>query len=333
MRLSNAFPILFALAALATSAAKQSMAAEAPLVLEKTIPLAAVSGRIDHLAIDLDGKRLFVAELGNNSVDVIDLQTDKIIHRIDGLKEPQGVAYLADRGMLAVANAGDGSLRLFRAEDFSALGSVDLHDDADNIRINFSTGQIAVGHGSGGIAVIDPASNSKLADIGLADHPEGFQIEASGRRAFVNVPGARQIAVLDLKSNKQVAAWNTKGLRSNFPMALAGPDGPLAVVFRGPPKLGLFDLATGAISARIDTCDDADDVFFDDKRGRIYISCGEGAVDVIQRESGRLTSIGRIPTAGGARTSLFVPTLDRLLVAARAGLGSNAAILVLRPTP
>ena len=333
MRLQHILFIAFALAAtLMTGAAKRLTAAEAPLVLEKTIPLTGISGRIDHLALDLSGGRLFVAELGNNSVDIIDLHTDKVIRRIEGLKEPQGIAYLADQGLLAVASAGDGTVRFFRADDFSAQGSVDLKEDADNIRIGPSTGQIAVGYGNGGIAIIDPASRSELADIRLADHPESFQIDADGNRAFVNVPEAHHIAVLDLNARKQIATWPTMGLRSNFPMALAGSAGPVAVVFRGPPKLALFDIGTGAISARLATCDDADDVFFDEKRERIYISCGEGVVDVVQRRSDGLTSIARVPTASGARTALFVPALDRLFVAARAGPGSSAAILVLRPT-
>jgi len=335
MRSSSFRMISFALiAALVAAATRPATAVEAPLILEKTIPLSGVSGRIDHLAIDLGGSRLFVAELGNNSVDIINLAADKVVHRIEGLKEPQGVAYLADQGMLAIASAGDGSLRFFRGDDFSALGSIDLQDDADNIRIDPSSGQIVVGYGSGGLALIDPSSRSRLADIPVADHPESFQIQADGTRAFVNVPGAHQIAVVDLKARKAIATWDTKRLHANFPMALAGSAGPLAVVFRSPAMLGFFDIVTGAISGRIATCDDADDVFFDEKRQRVYVSCGQGVVDVVQRESAGLRSIARVKTAGGARTSLFVPKLDRLFVAARAGwLGSSAAILVLRPSP
>ena len=63
-----------------------------PLVLEQKIPLGEVQGRIDHLAIDLARERLFVAELGNNSVGVVDLAAGKLLRGIDGLNEPQGVA-------------------------------------------------------------------------------------------------------------------------------------------------------------------------------------------------------------------------------------------------
>jgi DNA-binding beta-propeller fold protein YncE len=332
-------PIVMVLACVATaeliiSAARPLMAADAALVLEKTIPLPDVSGRIDHLAVDLKGGRLFVAELGNHSIDVVDLHTDKVVHRIGGLNEPQGIAYLADQRLLAVANAGDGTLRLYHTDDFSAQGSIDLKDDADNVRISPLTRTIIVGYGSGGLAVIDPGSAKKIADIQLPDHPEGFQIEPNGQRAFVNVPGARQISVVDLTSNKQTAAWKVRDLRSNFPLAIAGPDGPLAAVFRSPATLALFDLKTGAISARRSTCGDADDVSFDDKRNRFYVSCGEGLVDIVRWDNRGLTAIDRVSTRSGARTSLFVPELDRLYVAARAGwFSSDAAILVLRPKP
>jgi hypothetical protein len=181
------------------------------------------------------------------------------------------------------------------------------------------------------LAIIDPVTQSKLDDIKLAGHPESFQIDPKAGRVFVNVPDARQISVVDLKSSNQVAAWKTPGLAANFPMAIDSTSGRLAVVFRSPAKLALLDAATGAVTESLATCGDADDVFFDDKRDRIYVSCGDGAIDVVQRGPDGFRRAGRVATSSGARTSLFVPELDRLFVAVRAGwLGSGAAILVLR---
>jgi DNA-binding beta-propeller fold protein YncE len=305
-----------------------------PLILERTIPLENVSGRIDHMAIDRVGRRLFVAELGNDSVDVVDLQTGKILHRITGLNEPQGVAYLADQDVIVVANRGDGSVRFFHAGDLSSLGTIALGNDADNVRIDPSSGHVFVGYGNGGLAIIDPVTRSVLADIRLAGHPESFQLDPKTDRVFANVPDAGQIAVVDPKSHEQVGAWTTPGLAANFPMALDSTGGRLAIVFRNPAKLALLDAATGAVTATLDTCGDADDVFFDGKRDRIYVSCGNGAIDVVQLSSAGFRPAGRVATASGARTSLFVPELDRLLVAVRArGIGSGAAILVFRPSP
>ncbi len=124
------------------------------------------------------------------------------------------------------------------------------------------------------------------------------------------------------------------GVRGNFPMALDGTRMVLAIVTRSPARLIMLDTRTGSGIASLPTCGDADDVFFDAKRQRLYVSCGDGEVDVVQQDGPGYRPLARIPTQSGARTSLFVPELDRLFVAARAGLlGPGAAILVFRPTP
>ena len=111
----------------ATSAGAQTP--PAPLVLEAKIPLGSISGRIDHLAIDLRRQWLSVAELGNDSVGVIDVANRKLISTIRGFQEPQGIGYEPSTDTLYVANAGDGSVRVLRADDLSLLGRVDLGDD------------------------------------------------------------------------------------------------------------------------------------------------------------------------------------------------------------
>lgn len=303
-----------------------------PLILEKTIPLHGVGGRIDHMAFDPGRNRLIVAELGNDTVDVIDVVAGMLVHRISGLREPQGVGYAARTDTILIANAGDGSVRLFNAQDFSLAGSVDLGGDADNVRIDSRNGLAVVGYGSGGLALIDPAEHTKVADIRLPAHPEGFQLEPGTGRAYVNVPDTRQIVVVDLDARRAVATWPMQDARANFPMALDPVQPLLAGVFRSPPVLLLFDRTDGAVRQRIPVCGDVDDVFFDARRGRAYVSCGAGEVAVLERGAEGWRGLTSIRTAWGARTSLFVPESDRLFVAERAGLlGSEAAIRVYQP--
>jgi hypothetical protein len=307
--------------------------AEPPLALERTIPLHDVRGRIDHMAVDLGRKRLLVAELGNDTVDAIDLSAGTVAHRLTGLHEPQGVGYAEGADVILVANARDGSVRLFGAADFSPVGTVPLGDDADNVRIDPRNGLAVVGYGSGGLAVIDPRSRAKTADIKLPAHPESFQIDPATGRAYVNIPEARQIAVVDLDARRVVANWPMRDAGANFPMALDPKQSLLASVFRSPAALLLLDIGSGAVKQRLAACGDADDVFFDLPRSRIYISCGAGEVAVLHRDA-TWQALDPVRTASGARTSLFVPQLDRLYVAERAGmLGSDAAIRVYRPAP
>lgn len=302
-----------------------------PLTLEATIALPHTSGRIDHLGVDLTRKRLFVAELGNGSVDVVDLGSRSVVHRISGLNEPQGVVYEPKSDLLVVASGGDGTVRVFSANDFSPRGMIKLGSDADNVRLDARSGNVVAGYGGGGLAIVDPARAVNLEDIALPGHPEGFQLSASDGLAYVNVPDAHQIAVVDLGAGKLIAGWTVPHLTENFPMAL-GDGGTIAVAFRSTPRLVRFDRASGRAITTNDTCGDADDVFFDAERQRYYVSCGAGAIDVFQMTGGAVHPLARVATASGARTSLFVPELDRLFLAVRAGwFGSDAAIQIFRP--
>ncbi|MGC1859150.1 MAG: hypothetical protein WA725_20665, partial [Pseudolabrys sp.] len=139
----------------------------APLQLEAKIPLGAVSGRIDHMAVDMAHHRLFVAELGNDSIGVVDLDAQKVAHRLSGLKEPQGIAYVQSNDSLYVANGGDGSVRVFRGPEYVPAGRIDLSADADNIRVDLPEGRLLVGYGSGGIGIIDLHTNNKIGSFPL----------------------------------------------------------------------------------------------------------------------------------------------------------------------
>ena len=302
----------------------------APLQFEGKIPLGDVRGRIDHMAVDLPRRRLFVAELGNDTVGVVDLNERKVLRVIPGLKEPQGVGYVPSSDMLFVANAGDGSVPLFRGADYGAAGRIDLGDDADNVRVDIKSNQVFIGYGSGALAVIDIATNAKITDIPLKAHPESFQLAQSAGRIFANVPKAREIAVIDRTASKQTASWPV-GNDSNFPMALDESAGRVLVAFRSPARLGVFSMRDGDTVATVEACGDADDLFVDAKRHRVYLSCGDGDLDVFEMQGDRYRRVARIPTISGARTSLFVPEIDQFFVAARANAGEPAAVWIFRP--
>lgn len=301
------------------------------LQLEKTIPLSGVSGRIDHLAFDAVHNRLFVAALGNDSVEVIDLASGQRSHTISGLAEPQGVLYEASRNRIWVANGHDGTVRLFDGTTLAPLRSISLGEDADNIR-QFTAGaagvRIAVGYGSGALAIFSPDAD-KLADIHLPAHPESFQIEPSGARVFVNLPDAHQVAVIDLSAARVIASWHTGDASANFPMALDAADARLFIVCRRPAVLLVLDTRTGATIARLPTVGDSDDLFFDPVSHRLLVSGGQGAIAIYQQQNpDHYAPVAELQTVPGARTSLFVPSVHRLFLAVRAQGSTPASIRV-----
>ncbi|WP_035722427.1 hypothetical protein [Bradyrhizobium sp. ARR65] len=310
-----------------------AISAEPLLQLETKVPLGDVRGRIDHMAIDLARHRLFVAALGNDSLAVVDLQAQRLDRLINKLPEPQGVGYEPVTDMLYVANARDGSVRLFRGAELSSSGRIELGSDADNIRVDASAGRVLIGHGDGALTILDAATQKKLASVSLKAHPESFQLDASANRIFVNVPNSGAIDVIDGASAKKIASWPTAGRRANFAMALDGAHQRVLVAFRRPPQLGVFNVSDGALITSVPTCGDVDDLFVDAKRDRVYLSCGDGFIDVLAADGTAYRRAARVPTAGGARTSLFVPELDRLLLAVPARGETAAGIWIYRPSP
>ena len=328
-RLRNVFVV--ALMVVGFKAQAQDAAA---LRMVQTIPLSNVEGRIDHMAVDPKGQRLFIAALGNNTVEIVDLSANKRIRSIAGFHEPQGVGFVPEFNKLFVANAKTGTCDIFDASAFKLAKTVKFPDDADNIRYDAKARRIYVGYGSGALGIIEPATGGQLSTIALDGHPESFQLEKSGSRIFVNIPTAQKIVVVDRERKAVLTAWSFPSAQANYPMALDEMHHRLFVGFRKPARLVVFDTGSGKVVADISSPGDADDIFYDAKRQRIYISGGEGFIGVVQqRDSDRYIATTKIRTAAGARTSLYVPELGSLYLAVPHRSGQNAEVRVFEARP
>lgn len=298
-----------------------------------SVPLNGVEGRIDHLILDPGINRLYVAALGNGTVEVIDLAAGKRVHTIDGLAEPQGVVFVPGSNLLLVSGGGDGVCRVYD-RSFKLLGAVSGLGDADNVRLDTTNERVWVGYGGGALAAIDPTGPAKTLEIRLDGHPESFQLETNDARVFVNVPSANEVVVADRKYGKVLDRWRLSDARVNFPMALDEMNHRLFVGCRRPAKMLVLDTESGRTVAAVDTSGDADDIYYDAARKRVYLSGGEGYVTVYeQTDPDHYALVDRVATASGARTSLFDPQTDRLFVAAPHRGGQQAKILIYKAQP
>jgi DNA-binding beta-propeller fold protein YncE len=288
---------------------------EEPLVFVRAIDLPGVEGRIDHLAFDPTTGRLYVAALGNNTVEVLDANAASHIRSLPGFREPQGVAVVPDMRSVAVANGQGEGIQLMSADDYRPGAVIRLGDDADNVRYDAPAKRVYVGYGSA-LAAIDPTTARVVGEARLAGHPESFQLERGGSRVFVNVPTARHIAVVDRTSMKISGAWPVTTASSNYPMALDEPNHRLFVGCRSPARVLVFDTTSGKQIASFTIVGDTDDLFYDASRKRLYVTGGEGYSDVFQDGGANtFTRLAHVATGSGARTSLFVADQARLYVA------------------
>jgi YVTN family beta-propeller protein len=287
-----------------------------PLRLVKSIELPHVEGRIDHLALDSTGQKLFVAALGNNTVEVVDVKNGTHTTSVPGFREPQGIASVPDATSIAVANGQGDGIQMIDANDHRTVKAISIGEDADNVRYDAAAKTLFVGFGGGALASISSADGKVLGTVKLAGHPESFQLERSSPRVFVNVPTADHIAVIDRHAMKVITTWPVVGARSNFPMALDDTNHRMFIGCRRPAKLLVYDTTSGKEVAAADIVGDTDDIFYDAELKRLYVSGGEGFIDVLDAKAGSaLTRLARVGTAEGARTSLFVAAQRRLYLA------------------
>jgi DNA-binding beta-propeller fold protein YncE len=298
---------------------------EAPALSPKDpIHLTKVEGRMDHLAVDVKGQRLFATAFDNHTLEVIDLKTGRQVHTITDLNEPQGSFYDAANDGLFEANGGDGTVKIFDGTTFQLLQTVTLDLDADNVRYDARGKHIVVGYGGekflagkvtrpgggGALAILD-SNGKKVGEIDMDAHPESFQLEKIGTRVFVNVPDKQEVEVADLVKGTVLARWPVS-CTTNFPMALDETHHRLFVGCRIPARLAVFDTETGKIVASPAIVEHTDDLFFDASKGRIYI-LGEGFIEAWQeKDPDHYDRIGRYPTPADGRTGLFVPDLGEL---------------------
>jgi DNA-binding beta-propeller fold protein YncE len=296
-----------------------------------TIEMPGVKGRIDHLSIDLKRHRLFVAALGNNTVEVLDVQRHRHEKSLPGFGEPQGVLYLPDQDRLYVANGTGDRLDILDGNSLAPVKRIAKLADADNVRYDAAAGKVVVGYGKGALRMVDPGSGEAAGEIRLPAHPESFQLERNGGRVFVNVPDAGKVAVVDRTKRQVSATWDVPGARANFPMTLDETGRRLFIGARSPAVMLVYDTDSGKVVAKAPIGGDTDDLFYDADRKRVYVVCGEGRVDIFrQDDADHYSQIGSVKTAARARTGLFVPEEGRLYVAAPAVDGPTARILVYR---
>ena len=301
------------------------------LKLDKEIVLNSVKGRIDHIDINLKDQIAYIAALGNNSLEIVDLKKGVVISSIKNLDEPQGVAYIPAHNEIFIANGGTGECGFYDAITLKKIAAIKFSDDADDVRYDDASDKIFVGYGSGGIGIIDAATHKLISDIKLPAHPESFQLDTKEGKIWINLPGASMIGVADIKQAKLIGKWKRLLPRSNFPMAYDAAAHRIIAGYRFPATLKVIDSQTGKEIFSSSMVSDADDLYWDEKSKQIFISGGGGSINIFKQTGGSTYKlVADIKTPTGARTSLLVPELHLFLLATRANDSTPAKLQVFK---
>lgn len=229
---------------------------------------------------------------------------------------------------LYVSTAGDGKVTALDATTYKAVTSFSFKEKCNNLRFDTATQQLYVGVGNsfGAIGIINCRNDKITGEIPLPGFPKQFELDSN--RIYVNIPSKNAIAVIDRSINKVIAEWPVMGSKENVPMALDRKHHRLFIACT-PGHFIVFNTETGKSVTNLFISKDADGVYLDQRNALIYISCGEGFIDVIQqKDADHYSNAGNLITAKGAGTSLFSPALRQLFLAVPKGQSKTAEMWI-----
>ena len=307
-------PVLAALAALL--AASAAGAADAPLELVQTIVSKGKAGDLDHLALDVKGQRLFLANKANDTVDVLDLKAGQLLRQIPGQNAVQGLAYAPELDRVYAALGTGGLLNVFNGESYKIVKTIKFADDADNVRYDAARGRVYVAHAEKSLAAVDAKTYGVKADVKLPADGEAFVLEAGRPRLYLACPDAGEVAVIDTDKNEVTGHFLVK-MGAEFPaVALDEAAHRLYVGCRKEPMVVVMDTETGKELSNAAIPGGIDDLYFDAKRKQLYAACGEGFVAVLRpTDADHVEVTAKVATAAGAKTCQLDPDSGRLYVA------------------
>jgi DNA-binding beta-propeller fold protein YncE len=301
------------------------------LQLVQSIPLPHLTGGTNHLAADARHGRFFVTSPGEKKVVVVDLNIGKELKVLTNVPAA-AAAFLPDLNQLCLS--GNSGVSFFDAGSLALIGTLDLGTSVDELHYEAKQQRLYVGlmdSKQPGIGVIDAAKRKLLAKLKLPSKPQGFVVENNGPHVYANTPGTNEVTVLDRDRFSTVGAWKLSDAQLNYPIALDEDKHRLFVGCRRPARLLVLDTTSGKVVSEADTGGDADDMSFDPTVGQIYLACGDGVITVVQQiNADRYQRLANVPTADGARNSLFVPDLKAFYVAMPHRAGQSAELRAYR---
>jgi DNA-binding beta-propeller fold protein YncE len=319
------------LIAAAVLVAASAAAGADPLELKQTIKFPGKTGTLDHLAVDVKGERLFVANKPNNTLDVIDLKSGKLVKQIPDQGKASGVAYCEELNRVYVGN-GAGTCNAFDCTDYTLAFSAKL-PKADNVNYHSASKLVYVAHGDT-ISALDAKSGDVKAKIAVPGAAHGFAIDEKANKIYVSLTGPTQVGVIDLTKNEVTDKFPLALAAGNSPLALDAANGRVFVGCRKEPMVVVMDAKTGKELYGVAIPGDIDDLLFDAKSGRLFAICGAGAVAVIEKKSDKYEVAAKVETAKSARTATISPNGDRLFlgVPVQGGMGDpEVRVFAIKP--
>ncbi|WP_213803767.1 YncE family protein [Granulicella sp. dw_53] len=289
-------------------------------------------GSWDYLLADGPAHRLYVTH--NARVEVLDIQTGKVIGAVTGMKSTHGVALDADGKIGYISDGAGNAVVVFDRSNLQTLATIPVGTNPDGIAFEPSTHTVWAFNGrSKNVSVVDATSRQIVATISLPGKPEFPAVDGRGA-VYVNIEDKNEIVKMDARTKKVLENWPLAGCESPSGLAFDIPGHRLFSVCDGG-KMAVTDSLSGKVLATPTIGDSPDAAGFDARYNVAFSSNGgDATLSVVDTSSGKYPTTQTLKTAKGARTMTLDPGTGRLyLVTAEFGPTPAATVAVPHPRP
>ena len=269
----------------------------------------------DYLSVDEINQHLFVSH--GNSVNVIDLKTDKTIAVIPNTNGVHGIAIANDLNKAFITDGKDNEVTIINLTTFELIEKVAIQGQKPDAVMydSFSHKVFTFNAKSKDATVLNAETNKVLKTIALGGKPE-FPASNTKGLIYVNLEDTNEIKTIDATSLEVVNSWSIAPGEEPSGLVLDLETNRLFSVC-GNKLMIVVDAATGKILDKLPIGGGCDGVALDTEKKLIYSSNGEGTITVVKEQNANSFSvIETIPTQKGARTIAIDKSTHKLYLSA-----------------
>jgi len=257
------------------------------------------SGGWDYLAADSENRRLYVSH--NTVVDVVDLDSEKVVGQVAGTNGVHGIAIAHDLGRGFISAGRDNQVVIFDLKTLATIGTARTGANPDGILYEPKTQRVFAFNGrSNNATVINGKDGSVVSTIDLGGKPE-FPVADGKGSIFVNVEDKNEVVHIDAKTLEVKAHWSIAPAESPSGLAIDTEHHRLFSVCDGKVMV-VLNYENGKIVARVRIGDGPDAASYDPGTHTAFSSNSDGTVTVVKVEAHDKYIPSSVETKKGART-------------------------------
>jgi len=275
-------------------------------------------GNWDYLTVDDTTGNLFVTH--GSELHVMEMKTGKVISTMKGFQGLHGVAFAENVHIGYVTNGRDSSCQFFDLNKFQTMSKIaNVGQNPDAVVWDYYTQRVFTFNGrSNDFTAIDPTNYKIVKKTKLDGKPE-FAVSDMMGKIYLNIEDLSMVYVIDASMMKVIAKYSLGDGKEPSGLALDTINHRIFSVCDNK-LMVILDANTGKIITTMPIGDSVDGCAYDYGNKRIYASCGDGNLTIVQQvNADKYKLLGNLPTMKGARTisvsqrnhHIYIPAAER----------------------